>query len=170
MLRRTCFRFKRVIKSGGNPRHPTGGQYLDQPITEPYGSLQQHGCWRSALNRFQGLCESHLARSGSVALVTTIKLVTHTRIYRLFVCTRQSRESDTGLVSDICDICDNVRLDSRIIRANLHHRTHIMARQFFVGGNYKLNPSTREQKAALVDVLNTAELDPATGTIHLPQF
>lgn len=43
-----------------------------------------------------------------------------------------------------------------------------MARQFFVGGNFKLNPATIEAKNALVAVLNKAELDPATGAFcHL---
>lgn len=38
-----------------------------------------------------------------------------------------------------------------------------MARQFFVGGNFKMNPTTLEAKKALVKVLNEATLDPATG-------
>lgn len=43
-----------------------------------------------------------------------------------------------------------------------------MARQFFVGGNFKMNPVSREAKRALVKVINEAQLDSATGTlIHL---
>ena len=38
-----------------------------------------------------------------------------------------------------------------------------MARQFFVGGNFKLNPVNREQKRALVKTLNDATLDSQTG-------
>ena len=41
----------------------------------------------------------------------------------------------------------------------------IMPRQFFVGGNFKMNPNTRDQKAALVGILNNAQLDPSTGKI-----
>ena len=39
-----------------------------------------------------------------------------------------------------------------------------MARQFFVGGNFKMNPVSLEAKNALVDVLNKATIDPAVGT------
>jgi triosephosphate isomerase len=38
-----------------------------------------------------------------------------------------------------------------------------MARTFFVGGNFKMNPTTRDQKRALVKTLNDADLDPNTG-------
>lgn len=38
-----------------------------------------------------------------------------------------------------------------------------MARQFFVGGNFKLNPVTKEAKVALVKVLNAADIDPTAG-------
>jgi triosephosphate isomerase len=45
-----------------------------------------------------------------------------------------------------------------------------MTRQFFVGGNFKMNPATREAKRALVKVLNEATLDPNTGEqTALPQ-
>lgn len=40
-----------------------------------------------------------------------------------------------------------------------------MARKFFVGGNFKMNPITREAKLALVKVLNEANLDPKTGEL-----
>lgn len=53
------------------------------------------------------------------------------------------------------DILNRFQLQSRI-NSN-------MSRQFFVGGNFKMNPCTREQKAALIQVLNNAELDPSTG-------
>jgi hypothetical protein len=38
-----------------------------------------------------------------------------------------------------------------------------MTRQFFVGGNFKMNPASREAKRALVKILNDATLDPNTG-------
>lgn len=38
-----------------------------------------------------------------------------------------------------------------------------MARQFFVGGNFKMNPATREAKKTLVKTLNGATLDPNVG-------
>ena len=38
-----------------------------------------------------------------------------------------------------------------------------MTRQFFVGGNFKLNPITLESKKSLISGLNKAELDPSTG-------
>ena len=42
-----------------------------------------------------------------------------------------------------------------------------MARQFFVGGNFKMNPITREQKKTLVKVLNDAKVDPSVGPYQL---
>ena len=39
-----------------------------------------------------------------------------------------------------------------------------MARQFFVGGNFKLNPVSVEAKKSLLKVLNQADIDPAVGT------
>lgn len=38
-----------------------------------------------------------------------------------------------------------------------------MARQFFVGGNFKMNPASREAKKKLIDALNEASLDPKVG-------
>ncbi len=38
-----------------------------------------------------------------------------------------------------------------------------MPRQFFVGGNFKMNPASRAQKNSLVETLNQATLDPAVG-------
>ncbi|KAG6898231.1 hypothetical protein C0992_002245 [Termitomyces sp. T32_za158] len=43
-----------------------------------------------------------------------------------------------------------------------------MARQFFVGGNFKMNPNTHQQSLALVKTLNDAELDPATEVVIAP--
>ncbi|KAF4566396.1 triosephosphate isomerase [Pleurotus pulmonarius] len=43
-----------------------------------------------------------------------------------------------------------------------------MPRQFFVGGNFKLNPTSRAQKQALVKVLNDADLDPNTEIVISP--
>jgi len=39
-------------------------------------------------------------------------------------------------------------------------------RQFFVGGNFKMNPVNLESKRALIKVLNEAELDPSVGEVH----
>jgi triosephosphate isomerase len=38
-----------------------------------------------------------------------------------------------------------------------------MTRQFFVGGNFKMNPASRDAKRALIKTLNEATLDPNTG-------
>jgi len=43
-----------------------------------------------------------------------------------------------------------------------------MPRQFFVGGNFKMNPCTVEQKCALAKFLNEADLDPSTETVIAP--
>ncbi|KAF8628288.1 hypothetical protein AX17_005992 [Amanita inopinata Kibby_2008] len=43
-----------------------------------------------------------------------------------------------------------------------------MTRQFFVGGNFKMNPITREAKVSLVENLNNANLDPATEVVIAP--
>ncbi|KAF8838184.1 triose phosphate isomerase [Paxillus ammoniavirescens] len=43
-----------------------------------------------------------------------------------------------------------------------------MSRQFFVGGNFKMNPSTVEQKKAIAKILNEAELDPSTEVVIAP--
>ncbi|KAI0316610.1 triose phosphate isomerase [Amylostereum chailletii] len=43
-----------------------------------------------------------------------------------------------------------------------------MARQFFVGGNFKMNPVSREQKRALIKTLNDATLDPQTEVVIAP--
>ncbi|KAG6887292.1 hypothetical protein C0995_016372 [Termitomyces sp. Mi166 len=43
-----------------------------------------------------------------------------------------------------------------------------MARQFFVGGNFKMNPNTHQQSLALAKILNAAELDPATEVVIAP--
>ncbi|KAH7912896.1 Triosephosphate isomerase [Hygrophoropsis aurantiaca] len=43
-----------------------------------------------------------------------------------------------------------------------------MPRQFFVGGNWKMNPVSREEKQALVKTLNGADLDPATEVVVAP--
>jgi triosephosphate isomerase len=43
-----------------------------------------------------------------------------------------------------------------------------MSRQFFVGGNLKMNPSTRVEKRALTELLNAATLDPATEVVLAP--
>jgi len=41
-------------------------------------------------------------------------------------------------------------------------------RQFFVGGNFKLNPVNQESKKALIKVLNEAELDPSIEVVIAP--
>ena len=38
-----------------------------------------------------------------------------------------------------------------------------MARQFFVGGNFKLNPVSVAAKKSLLKILNEADIDPAVG-------
>ncbi|KAF9562095.1 triose phosphate isomerase [Agrocybe pediades] len=43
-----------------------------------------------------------------------------------------------------------------------------MARQFFVGGNFKLNPATLSAKDSLIDSLNKADLDPSTEVVIAP--
>ncbi|KAH9067907.1 triose phosphate isomerase [Lactarius vividus] len=43
-----------------------------------------------------------------------------------------------------------------------------MTRQFFVGGNFKMNPVSREAKRALVKTLNDATLDPKTEVVIAP--
>ncbi|TFY62126.1 hypothetical protein EVG20_g6816 [Dentipellis fragilis] len=43
-----------------------------------------------------------------------------------------------------------------------------MARKFFVGGNFKMNPATLEQKRALLKTLNEATLDPETEVVIAP--
>ncbi|TDL20294.1 Triosephosphate isomerase [Rickenella mellea] len=45
-----------------------------------------------------------------------------------------------------------------------------MTRQFFVGGNFKMNPATLEQKKGLVSLLNEAKLDPSTEVVIAPPF
>lgn len=45
-----------------------------------------------------------------------------------------------------------------------------MTRQFFVGGNFKLNPVTLESKKSLISGLNKAELDPSTGAYNASPF
>ncbi|KAF8815574.1 triose phosphate isomerase [Phlegmacium glaucopus] len=43
-----------------------------------------------------------------------------------------------------------------------------MGRQFFVGGNFKLNPITLDAKSSLIGGLNKADLDPATEVVIAP--
>lgn len=43
-----------------------------------------------------------------------------------------------------------------------------MSRQFFVGGNFKMNPATQEQKRSLVKVLNEATIDPSVEVVLAP--
>jgi len=43
-----------------------------------------------------------------------------------------------------------------------------MPRQFFVGGNFKLNPATREQKKEIIKILNDADVDPNTEVVIAP--
>jgi len=43
-----------------------------------------------------------------------------------------------------------------------------MARQFFVGGNFKLNPTSVSASDTLLDVLNNADLDPETEVVIAP--
>ncbi|KAF8154554.1 triose phosphate isomerase [Crassisporium funariophilum] len=43
-----------------------------------------------------------------------------------------------------------------------------MTRQFFVGGNFKLNPISLEAKSSLIGGLNKADLDPETEVVIAP--
>ncbi|KAF8921852.1 triose phosphate isomerase [Mucidula mucida] len=43
-----------------------------------------------------------------------------------------------------------------------------MSRQFFVGGNFKMNPASKQAKVALVETLNKADLDPNTEVVVAP--
>jgi len=43
-----------------------------------------------------------------------------------------------------------------------------MGRQFFVGGNFKMNPCTIDDKKALIKILNEADLDPSTEVVISP--
>jgi len=43
-----------------------------------------------------------------------------------------------------------------------------MTRQFFVGGNFKLNPITLDAKSSLIGGLNRADLDPETEVVIAP--
>jgi hypothetical protein len=55
-------------------------------------------------------------------------------------------------------------IDSSLLRPATNIRTHTtMARKFFVGGNFKMNPCSTQEKIALVNLLNAATLDPKTG-------
>jgi len=42
------------------------------------------------------------------------------------------------------------------------------SRKFFVGGNFKMNPSNREEKKALIKSLNEATLDPSVEVVVAP--
>jgi len=43
-----------------------------------------------------------------------------------------------------------------------------MTRQFFVGGNFKLNPPSLQAESSLIDSLNKADLDPSTEVVIAP--
>jgi len=43
-----------------------------------------------------------------------------------------------------------------------------MARKFFVGGNFKMNPGSLESKKTIVNVLNKADVDPNTEVVISP--
>ncbi|KAJ6551194.1 Triosephosphate isomerase [Mycena capillaripes] len=43
-----------------------------------------------------------------------------------------------------------------------------MPRQFFVGGNFKMNPGSVAEKKALIELLNLAQLDPAVEVVVSP--
>ena len=44
-----------------------------------------------------------------------------------------------------------------------------MSRQFFVGGNFKLNPTTLDAQNKIVQTLNDATLDPNVGASLPPR-
>ncbi|KAG2067707.1 Triosephosphate isomerase [Suillus decipiens] len=43
-----------------------------------------------------------------------------------------------------------------------------MPRQFFVGGNFKMNPISRGQKESIISILNSADLDSTTEIVIAP--
>ncbi|KAI8986870.1 triose phosphate isomerase [Trametes punicea] len=43
-----------------------------------------------------------------------------------------------------------------------------MARKFFVGGNFKMNPTSQDQKRTIVKVLNEADIDPNVEVVIAP--
>jgi triosephosphate isomerase len=43
-----------------------------------------------------------------------------------------------------------------------------MARKFFVGGNFKMNPSTTGERMRITSYLNAASLDPAVEIVVAP--
>ncbi|KAG2131562.1 Triosephosphate isomerase [Suillus cothurnatus] len=43
-----------------------------------------------------------------------------------------------------------------------------MPRQFFVGGNFKMNPASRDQLESIISVLNSADLDGTTEIVIAP--
>jgi triosephosphate isomerase len=43
-----------------------------------------------------------------------------------------------------------------------------MARKFFVGGNFKMNPTSVEAKRAIVKILNEADIDSSVGECISP--
>ncbi|KAK7052104.1 Triosephosphate isomerase [Favolaschia claudopus] len=45
-----------------------------------------------------------------------------------------------------------------------------MSRQFFVGGNFKMNPNSVSEKRALTELLNQAHLDPSVEVVVSPPF
>lgn len=54
-------------------------------------------------------------------------------------------------------------LGSRYISYTKSLYSDKMARKFFVGGNFKMNPTSREAKISLINALNEASLDPNVG-------
>ena len=45
--------------------------------------------------------------------------------------------------------------------------SNTMTRQFFVGGNFKLNPPSITASQSIIDILNKGDLDPETGMCRL---
>ena len=81
-------------------------------------------------------------------------------------CQWQSRERD---LHSPAIIVGRLSRPDHLPNPHLHHPTKSfsiitrMSRQFFVGGNFKMNPATREQKKGIVKILNDADVDPTTG-------
>ncbi len=61
-----------------------------------------------------------------------------------------------------------IRVRSYLFPLGIPLTLTIMGRQFFVGGNFKMNPATRDQKRVLIDVLKKAEIDSKTGLTSSP--
>lgn len=61
-----------------------------------------------------------------------------------------------------------IAIDARFPTPPPSRNQDTMARRFFVGGNFKMNPTSVEQKKNIIDILNQADLDLSTGACSRP--